>query len=66
MTQQDLHKKSTFTSNSTAKLWMQYLHLYNLLRQHGKLYLDAVYKMLPYFAACGHNNYIKPVWLYLQ
>ena len=22
--------------------------------------------MLPYFAACGHNNYAKSVWLYLQ
>ena len=22
--------------------------------------------MLPYFAACGHNNYVKSAWLYLQ
>ena len=65
MTQQKLNRKlSTFTSNHTVKLWMQYLHLNDILRQHlravrlgnWKLYLDALYKMFPYFGACGHNN----------
>ena len=75
MTQQKLNKKlSTFTNNHTAKLWIQYLHLNDLLRQHlraersgnWRLHLDVVYKILPYLAACGHNNYTKSLWLYLQ
>ena len=45
-----------------------------ILRQHlraerlgnWKIYLDALYKMLPYFAACGRNSYTKSVLLYLQ
>ena len=74
-TQQKLNKKlSTFTNNLTAKLWIQYLYLNDLLRQHlrterlrnWKLHLDARYKIFPYFAACGHNNYTKSAWLYLQ
>ena len=31
-----------------------------------KLHLEVLKEMLPYFAACGHNNYTKSVWLYLQ
>ena len=31
-----------------------------------KLHLSSLSQMLPYFAACGHNNYAKSVWLYLQ
>ena len=30
------------------------------------MHLEVMYKMLPYFAACGHNNYTKSVCLYLQ
>ena len=55
-TQQKLNKKlSTFTNNLTAKLWIQYLYLNDLLRQHlrterlrnWKLHLDARYKIFP-------------------
>ena len=28
--------------------------------------MSSLSKMLPYFTACGHNNYAKSVWLYLQ
>ena len=75
MTPQKLNKNlPIFTSNYTAKLWIQYLHLNDLLRQHlraqklgnWELYLDALYKMLAYFAAWGHNKYTKSLWLYLQ
>ena len=75
VTQQKLNQKlSTFTNNYTAKLWIQYLHLNNLLGQHlraerfgnWRLYLDALCRILLYLAACGHNNYTKSLWLYLQ
>lgn len=75
VTQQKLNQKlSTFTNNYTAKLWIQYLHLNNLLGQHlraerfgnWRLHLDALYRILLYLAACGHNNYTKSLWLYLQ
>ena len=46
----------------------------NLLQQHlmaerlenWRFILSALYKMLPYFAECGHNKYIKSVVLDLQ
>ena len=31
-----------------------------------KLHIEVMFKMLPYFAACGHHNYSKSVRLYLQ
>ena len=60
--------------NSRALLWLQYMSMNDLMKKffHAerlgdwKLHLQCLQEMLPYFAACGHNNYAKSVWLYLQ
>ena len=31
-----------------------------------ELHLQAVYEMMPYIAASGHNLYVKSAYLYLQ
>ena len=57
-----------------AALWLQYMEMVNILRTSIKverkanweLLLQAVSEMLPYFAALGHNLYVKCVRLYLQ
>lgn len=61
-------------SSRTSKLWIQYQEMVHLLRTaikaertgDFKLHLSAVAKMLPYFAASGHNLYTKSARLYLQ
>ena len=61
-------------SSRTAALWLQYMEMVDILRQFIKaertanweLHLQTVNKMLPYFAASGHNNYLKCAYLYLQ
>ena len=30
------------------------------------LHLQALFEMLPFLAASGHNNYTKSLWIYLQ
>jgi hypothetical protein len=58
----------------TAKLWIQYLDMLDILKQFiraerigdWKLHLHSKALMLPYFAACGHNAYTKSVKLYLH
>lgn len=58
----------------TAKLWLQYLEMVAILKRFIKaertgnwmLHLAAVRDMLPYFAAAGHNMYVKSAYLYLQ
>ena len=67
-------KKEMMKENRTATLWLQYLDLIDILKQqiraerlgNWKLHIEVMFKMLPYFAACGHHNYSKSVWLYLQ
>ena len=62
------------TSNPTARLWIQYMSMVDLLRQFLKaehtgnwhLHLKSLQEMLPYFAAAGHNLYTKSVRIYLQ
>ncbi len=66
-------KKDTMTMR-TARLWMQYLEMVDILRNFLKaertgnwnLHLQAVYDMLPYFAASGHRLYAKSAYVYLQ
>ena len=66
--------KSSMQGNSTALLWLQYMSMNDLMKKFflaerlgdWKLHLQCLQEMLPYFAACGHNNYAKSVWLYLQ
>lgn len=58
----------------TGRLWLQYLEMVAILRRSIKaertgnfeLHLQCVKDMLPYFAASGHNNYLKSARLYLQ
>jgi hypothetical protein len=65
--------KATCTSR-TAKLGFQYMEMVRLLRVAIKaertsnfpLHLQAVARMLPFFAAAGHNLYAKSARLYLQ
>ena len=60
--------------NRTAKLWIQYSEMVQILRQFIKaertgnwnLHLQTVYEMLPYFAAAGHNLYAKSAYIYLM
>ena len=57
----------------TAKLWIQYMDMVELLRQfiraertgNWQLHLSTLQKMLPFFAASGHNLYAKSAHIYL-
>ena len=67
-------KKRSMENQRTAVLWMQYMKMIDILRMFIKaertgnwnLHLHAVYDMLPYFAAAGHNMYAKSAYIYLQ
>ncbi|KAK3713979.1 hypothetical protein QZH41_005649 [Actinostola sp. cb2023] len=67
-------KKGSMMSQRTAVLWMEYMKMVDILRKFIKaertgnwnLHLQAVYDMLPYFAAAGHNLYAKSAYIYLQ
>ncbi|WAR20763.1 hypothetical protein MAR_014737, partial [Mya arenaria] len=58
----------------TAALWLQYMEMVHILQSFVKaertgdwlLHLDTVSRMLPYFAAAGHNLYLKSAYVYLQ
>lgn len=64
----------SITNNRTAKLWLQYLDMVNIMQifikaertGNWQLHLRTMHQMLPYLAATGHNNYTKSVYLYLQ
>ena len=63
-------EKETLKEFRTAKLWLQYVEMIGILRMFIKaerigdwnLHLQAVHKMLPYFAAAGHNLYTKSAY----
>ena len=63
-----------FGQNRTAKLWIEYMNMIDLLRQfitaersgHWLLHLKSLQQMLPYLAASGHNLYVKSAHVYLQ
>ncbi len=58
----------------TGKIWIQYMQMVSLMRQFIKaertgnweLHLKSLMEMLPYYAAAGHNNYMKSAYLYIQ
>ena len=58
----------------TARLWIQYMEMVSVLRDFiraertGNWYghLKSVFRMLPFFAASGHNLYLKSAYIYLQ
>ena len=66
--------KSSLMLFGTSKLWLQYMEMVDLLKKFIKaehtgkwlLHLQCLYDMLPYFAASGHNMYLKSAYLYLQ
>lgn len=67
-------KKDSLCDLKTARLWLQYMEMIDLLRKFLKgermgdweLHLQCLRDMLPYFAASGHNLYLKSVYIYLQ
>ena len=67
-------EKDTMKHHRTAQLWLQYVDMIDILCAFIKaertgeweLHLKAVHKMLPYFAAAGHNLYAKSAYIYLQ
>ena len=63
------------SKSRTGKLWIQqYMRMVALMRQFIKsertgnweLHLKTLMEMLPYYAAAGHNNYMKSTYIYLQ
>ena len=67
-------QKESLQGSRTAKLWLQYMDMVDILRKYIRaerlgnwlLHLKTTQEMLPYFAACGHNNYLKSAQIYLQ
>jgi len=66
--------KNALSTRRTAKLWLQYLSMVEILQKFIKaerigdwqLHLHALAEMLPFFAAAGHFHYAKSARLYLQ
>lgn len=66
--------KKILHSYRTPRLWLQYMHMVDILRNFIKaertgnwqLHLACVKDMLPFFAASGHNLYVSSARLYLQ
>lgn len=66
--------KKKLQASRTAKIWIQYMDMIDLLRDflrsertgNWKLHLAKVEKMIPYLVAAGHNNYTKSARIYLQ
>ena len=71
--QLETHRKRLCGSR-TAALWLQYMHMIDIMRKsikaertgNFKMHLESVKDMLPFLAAAGHNHYTKSSWLYLQ
>jgi len=70
----DIEKSRVALSSRTAKLWIQHLGYVDTVKTliHAErigdwdLHLSTVSRMLPLFAATGHNNYARCCTLYLQ
>ena len=66
--------KQPYSTNRTAKLWLQYMECIDILKKlikaertgNWKMHLQAVKDMLPNFAASGHHLYAKSAYRYLQ
>ena len=67
-------KQSLLCNTRTGALWLEYMNMMDILRLfitaertgNWLLHLQAMYQMLPYFAASGHNFYAKSSYIYLQ
>ena len=64
-----LFVKKNLNNNRTAALWLQYMHLIDIVRAFiraerigdGRLHLSTLQAMLPIFAACGHKHCNKSI-----
>lgn len=62
------------TNGPTAELWVQYIHMVEILKQfveaersgNWTLHLQSAQQMLPYLHAAGYTSYAKYLHLYLQ
>ena len=60
-------KKQSIQASRTAKLWLQFMKMMHILRMFLKgermgiwaLHIQAIYDIMPYLAASGHNLYTK-------
>ena len=67
-------KKDSMKDLRTAKLWLQYMDMIDIVRKFiksertgdWKLHLQVLQDMLPFLAASGHNLYTKSIYVYLQ
>ncbi|KAG1650842.1 hypothetical protein GQR58_027696 [Nymphon striatum] len=66
--------QQSMKSSRTAKLWLQFMKMMEILRKFLKgerlglweFHMTAMYEMMPYLAASGHNLYTKSLHVYLQ
>ena len=66
--------KESLSSSRTAKLWLQYMEMVDILCDFIKtertgnwlLHLSVFRSMLPFLASSGHQLYTKSAYLYLQ
>ena len=66
--------KKSIQASRTAKLWLQFMTMMDILRMFLKgermgiweLHIQAMYDMMPYLAASGHNLNTKCIHVYLQ
>lgn len=66
--------QQSMKSSRTAKLWLQFMKMMEILRKFLKgerlgmweLHMTAMHEMMPYLAASGHNLYTKCLHVYLQ
>jgi len=72
--QQQVEKeKLKMDGHRTARLWLQYMEMVDILRRSMRaertgnwhLHLRALREMLPFLAAAGHNSYTKSIYIYL-
>ena len=67
-------KKQCIKASRTAKLCLRFMKMTDILRMFLKgermgiweLHIQAMYEMMPYLAASGHNLYTKCIHAYLQ
>jgi hypothetical protein len=68
------HFRQSRSKCRTANLWFQYMDMICILRDFIKaertgnwnMHLKSLKSMLPYFAASGHNLYVKSAWIYIN
>ena len=69
-----LQTKKKLAEHRTAKLWLQYMDMVDILRLFlraertgdWEMHLHSLQRMLPYLAAGGHHLYTKSLYIYLM